>query len=138
METNWSDMIADLCVPVEEVLRDWPSPGFTYREEFFAPSYLWKMEIESTCEQVIQYYRSTRLLIDEGLGRPAAALSRSIHECLIRLDYLSDHPEELLDWFRWQLSRDYHLYRDTVRYGERVSDEATRNLQQGMGLIEFL
>ena len=36
MESNWSESIADLCVRVEDMLKDLPDPTFSSREEFFA------------------------------------------------------------------------------------------------------
>ena len=55
------------------ILTD-PSP-----ETFFEQSNLWSEEIRNTCGQVIEYYKHSTL-VDQGLVRPAAALSRSISE----------------------------------------------------------
>ena len=114
MEDYLPDAIAEVCVRVKGALKQLPDPSHTSREEFFAVDNLWKIEIPSTCEQAVEYVRGVMLLIDEGLNRPAAALSRSVHECCIRFHYLSVNEDELPDWFKWQMSHDYHATRDTL------------------------
>lgn len=114
METYSFRTVDEICGRVEEALKGLPSPEPTSREAMLATDYLWRLEIFWTCGQVIEHYRSVRLLIDQGLHRAAAALSRSIHESKIRFEYLVHNEGELLDWFEWQWSRDYHQFKDEL------------------------
>ena len=102
MEDYLVEELAEVVTRVKEVLWDLQGPVRTPPEAFFDIDNLWKIEIPSTCRQSIEYVRGVMLLIDQGLNRPAAALSRSIHVCYIRFEYLSDHEEELPDWFHWR------------------------------------
>ena len=117
MEDHLPDSIDGLCERIKEVLWEFPEPVRTPKDGYFAIDNLWKIEIRSTCEQAVEYVRAIRLLIDDGLDRPAAALSRSIHELRIRFHYLSAHEEELPDWFNWQISHDYHATLDILKCG---------------------
>ena len=139
MEDYFTDRIDDLCVRVKKAMRELPDPVRTCREEFFAIDNLWRIEIRSTCEQAVEYFRSVGLLIDEGLNRPAAALSRSIHECRIRFHYLANNEDELPAWFKWQISYDYHAILDFLcHYSAQSSadEEAYRRLQQELKDVE--
>ena len=138
METYSTDAVAELCVRVEQALQDLPGPDRTSREAFFATDSLWRMEARSTCEQAIEYVRAIISLLDQGLTRPAAALSRSIHECYIRFEYLLDHEDQLRDWFKWQISRDYHSAQDRWRYDTGLSTSDKQGLQEDMKIMEAL
>ena len=138
MEMNWPDAIAALCVRVEEALKDLPGPAVAPREEFFAPHNLWIMEVRFTCEQSIEYVRGILFLLDQGLNRPAAALSRSIYECWIRFEYLLDHEAELRDWFEWQISHDYHSCLERSLYDADLGATDKQGLQEDMNIMEGL
>ena len=64
---NRGDGAAKVCARVNEVMKALPRPrrGAT-REEFFAQRNLWSVEIQSTCDQVIEYYEGILLLVDQG------------------------------------------------------------------------
>ena len=138
METNSSEAIAELCSRVEEALKNLPGPDRTSREAFFHPYSLWKMELPATCGQVIEYMRSIILLLNQGLNRPAMALSRSIHECYIRFEYLLDREDELRDWFEWQISRDYHSCCDRLSYDTGLPEEDKQGLWTDKKIMEEL
>ena len=105
---------------------------------FFATDSLWRMEARYTCEQAIEYVRAIISLLDQSLARPAAALSRSIHECYIRFEYLLDHEDQLRDWFKWQISRDYYSTQDRWCYDQRLSTSDKQGLQEYMKTMEDL
>ena len=67
---NRGDGAAKVCARVNEVRKALPRPrrGAT-REEFSAQRNLWSVEIQSTCDQVIEYYEGILLLVDQG-GAP--------------------------------------------------------------------
>ena len=138
METQFSDSMVELCAWVDQALKDLPNPEPTSREELLSHDYLWRLEIYLTCGQLVEYFRSIKLLISEGLYRPAAALSRSVHECTVRFDYLANNENELRDWIEWQWSRDYHQYHDELRYGDVLGAERAWVLQERMKSIVFL
>ena len=77
---NSGDGTARVCARVNEVLKALPTPTSASREEIFEQRNLWSEEIQSTCHQVIEYYKSILILVGQELYRPAASLSRSIHE----------------------------------------------------------
>ena len=129
---NPSDGTAEIRGRVKELLKALPRPVAISREEVFTQRNLWSIEIQSTCEQVIEYYESILMLVDQRLYRPAAALSRSIHEACFRLEYLSLKENELQDWMEWQMSRDYHSSKDFLQYETTVSDSTRRNHEAGM------
>ena len=133
MEGYFSDRMNELCRRVREASRDLPEPVRASKEAFFDIDNLWKIEIRTTCDQAVEYIQGVSLLIDEGLNRPAAALSRSIHECGIRFHYLAGNEGELPDWFLWQMSHDYHATLETIRYYDALGAkyvERSRRLQQ--------
>ena len=138
MEAYSSDTIAELCLRVEQALKDLPGPDRTSREAFFATDSLWRMEVRFTCDQAIEYVRAIILLLDQGLTRPAAALSRSIHECFVRFEYLLDHEDQLCGWFKRQISRDYHSAHDRWRYDTGLSAADNQGLQEDMKIMEAL
>ena len=133
-----SDPITELCARVEEALKDVPFPLPVSVDELVSTEYLWRQEVYWTCGLVIEYWRGIQLLLKEGLYRPATALSRSMHECKIRFDYLVDNEDELRDWFEWQWSRDYHRFNDELRYDHMLSSESARRLRQDLDAIESL
>ena len=138
MEDHLPEELAQVVTRVKEVLWDLPGPVYTPPHAFFDVDNLWKIEIPSTCRQAIEYVRGVMLLIDEGMNRPAAALSRSVHECYIRFEYLSSHEDELPDWFEWQMSREYHAASDTQRHFDRLPAAHVGRQQERMEEIEVL
>ena len=138
MENHLTEPITDLCARVEDALKGLPGPEPTSLEELFATDSLWKLEVLWTCSQVIEYFRSIKLLIDKGMNRPAAALSRSVHECNIQFDYLVDNEDQLRDWVEWQLTRDYHQLHDALHYDDGISTGAVRSPREDMTSIEIL
>ena len=90
MNTDRHTAILELCEAAEYVLDQIPLDLASSRDHHFAQANLWALEIESTCSQVIQYYRAISILINQELSRPAAALARSIHEACFRFKYLED------------------------------------------------
>ena len=83
--------ILDLCAIAEHALSQIPLEVESSRVEYFAPRNLWSSEIESTCNQIIQYYRACGLLNSQEFPRPAAALARAIHEACYRFKYLAEN-----------------------------------------------
>lgn len=129
---NCGDGTAEVCARVNKVLKALTTPPSVSREEFFGQRNLWSIEIQSTCYQVIEYYKSILILVGQDLYRPAAALSRSIHEACFRLEYLSRHKSNLRDWMEWQMSRDYHFIKDFLQYETTVTDSSKRNFEEQM------
>lgn len=130
MEDCLSDPVEDLRELVRKVKWDLPEPVRTSPEVFFDIENLWKIEIFSTCDQAVEFMGGVILTINDGLNRPAAALSRSIHECCIRFHYLSEHEDELPDWFLWQMGHDYHATEDTLRKYEAAGAADDQTLQR--------
>ena len=128
----------EICDRVQEVVRTFPDAINVAPEEFFQPSNLWKIEVDSSCNQVVEHYRSIRKLAELGLYRPAAALSRNIHECCIRFIYLASHEDELEDWFEWQLSQEFHFNCDRLAYDEGLRWDAKEELLQDKRRIQEL
>ena len=118
--------ILDLCAIAEHVLYQIPLEMVDSREEYFAPRNLWSLEIESTCNQIIQYYRACGLLTSQELPRPAAALARAIQEACYRFKYLADNECELKDWEQWQLAQDYQFASLSLRYDVPPDDDEVR------------
>ena len=125
-----------VCARAIEVLKALPIPTGASREEIFEQRNLWSVEIQSTCSQVIEYYKSILILVDQQLYRPAASLSRSIHEACFRLEYLSRNKSELRDWMEWGMSRDYYFIKDFLQYEPTVSESSKRNFEEQLnGLV---
>ena len=134
---NCHDETAEVCARVEQVLKALPIPTDTSREEIFERHNLWSEEIRSTCNQVIEHYKSTVILVGQDLYRPAAALSRSIHEACFRFEYLSRNKCELQDWTEWQMSQDYQFIKDFLQFEATVSTSNKQNLgKQLKGLVD--
>ena len=129
---NYVDGTAKVCARVNEVLKALPTPTGASREEIFEQRNLWSMEIQSTCYQVIEYYKSVLILVGQELYRPAVSLSRSIHEACFRLEYLSRNESELRDWMEWQMTSDYHFIKDFLQYETTVTDSSKRNFEAQM------
>lgn len=129
---DFDDGTATVCTQVNQVLKALPPPTRALGEEIFVQRNLWSVEIQNTCYQVIEYYKSILLLVDQELYRPAASLSRSIHEACFRLEYLSRNGIELRDWMEWQMSRDYHFIKDFLQYESAVSCSIKRNYEEQM------
>ena len=131
--------ILDLCAATEHILYQIPFRAAASREEYFATGNLWSLEIESTCNQIIQYYRGVWALINQGLSRPAATLARSIHEACFRFKYLADNEHELKDWTKWQITQDYQFARDSLQHDVADDDTETRcSLERTMERWEHL
>ena len=128
----------DVCTYVEDFLDELPKPTMNCPGEFFATVNLWLIEIPSTCGQIIEHYRAILLLIDRKLPRPAMALSRSIHEAYFRFEYLCDNEHELRDWTEWQMSHEYHRFRESLQYDREVDPETRRSLERRMRQYEVL
>ena len=119
----------EVCARVKEVLKALAPPAGTSRREFFAQQNLWRVEIQSTCEHIIEYYESIEILTDQGLHGPAAALSRSVHEACFRLEYLSLNKCELPDWMEWQINRLYHFVSGFLQYENTINPTGKQNFQ---------
>ena len=132
---NSGDGTARVCTRVNEVLKALPTPTGASREEIFEQRNLWSEEIQSTCHQVIEYYKSILILVGQELHRPAASLSRSIHEACFRLEYLSRNKSELRDWMEWQMNRDYYFIKDFLQYETAVSGSSKRNLEKQLRVL---
>ena len=110
-----------ICGRVEDVLKELPCLTDISHGDFFTTDNLWRREILSTCSQVVEYYRSILVLTEQNLLRPAAALSRTIHEYCFRFEYLSVNEGELRGWTEWQMKRDYQFHNDFLKYETSVS-----------------
>ena len=117
--------IIDLCASTEAILREIPIRAAS-RAEYFTPDNLWSLEIESTCNQIIEYHWGVWALVNRGLSRPAAALAKSIHEACFRFKYLAENEHELQEWAEWQINQDYHFARDSLQYDVALDDTETR------------
>ena len=129
---NFGDETATVCTRVNEVLKALPTPTGVSREEIFVQRNLWSIEIQNTCYQLIEHYKSILLLVGRDLYRPAASLSRSINEACFRLEYLSRNRTELRDWMEWQMSRDYHFIKEFLQYATAVDGLSKRNFEKQM------
>ena len=128
----------EVCTRVENLLNELSKPTMNSPEEFFATDNLWKIEIPSTCEQIIEHYSGILLLTERNLPRPAIALSRSIHEAYFRFEYLADNEHELRDWTEWQMSHDYRRFRESLQYDTELDAETRRGLKERMRQFEDL
>ena len=68
--------ILDLCAIAEHALSQIPLEVESSRVEYFAPRNLWSSEIESTCNQIIQYYRACGLLNSQGVSSSCRSFSQ--------------------------------------------------------------
>ena len=130
--------ILDLCAIAEHALSQIPLELAASRAEYFAPRNLWSSEIESTCNQIIQYYRACGLLISQEFPRPAAVLARAIHEACYRFKYLAENECELKDWEQWQLAQDYQLANSSLRHDLAPDDEVGPDLERALERLEYL
>ena len=130
--------ILDLCTIAENVLYQIPLEVADSREEHFAPRNLWSLEIESTCSQIIQYYRACGLLISQELPRPAAALARGIQEACYRFKYLAENECELKDWEHWQLAQNYQFVSLSLRHDLAPDDEVRPELERALERWKYL
>ena len=103
--------VLKVCEGVKQVLKELPEITHTNREEFFETGNLWRYQIQSICLQVQEYYDGVWTLVGRGLLLPAAALSRTIHETSIHLEYLKNQEGSLADWWTWQIKRNYFFVR---------------------------
>ena len=124
--------ILNLCEAAEYVLYQIPLEATASREEHFATANLWSLEIESTCSQIIQFYRAVSSLIGQDLPGPAAALARAIHEACYRFKYLAEHEHELEDWEKWQIAQDYQLAASSIQHDLPPEHEIARNLERAL------
>ena len=134
---NQNHELERLCTLVESALdgmrRRRLSPS-----EFWEPDNLWEWEISNTCTQILECYRGILVLAAGNLSRPAAALSRSIHEAYIRFVYLTDREDELRDWFEWQMIREYHSARESLEYDQFISADRREEYRYVMSNIHTL
>ena len=113
---NREEGTAQVCERVGEVMKALPLPKDSSPAEVFTQQNLWSLEIRSTCGQVIEHYNAILTLVNQDFLRPAAGLSRNIHEACFRFEYLTLNKGQLTDWTEWQMSRDYHFCEDFLQY----------------------
>lgn len=117
--------VTEVCARGQEVLKELQPQGVPHAE-FFEMDNLWRIEIWGTCQPLIECYQSILLLTDQRFLRPAAALSRSVHEAHIRFEYLADNEHELRSCIEWQMSRAYHRNLDYLRYDAGLHPQSDR------------
>ena len=126
-----------LCLDVEteldELRKRVLSPA-----EFWDPANLWEWEISNTFGQILGCYRAILLIAENGITRPAAALSRSIHEAYIRFVYLTRNEWELKDWFDYNLSVQYHHAQDTLTYDPVPNEDHEEEYRTVIDNVELL
>ena len=89
------------------------------RETYFSNEHLWRMETDTVCALVHEYYAGVLACIERQLNSPAAALTRCVNEVCFRFKYLVEHEEDLRDWEEWQLAQDYHFLKTSLQYDVR-------------------
>ncbi len=83
-------------------------PDDVSRQIFFRRDNLWRHALSVLVVPLINdYYPSWQLVAQEWMGHSAHALSRSIHERMLLLEYLYDHNEQLVAWVRHDMLREY-------------------------------
>ena len=111
--------ILDLCVAARDVMDPHGPSIVVTRETYFLDEHLWRLEIETVCGLVHEYYSGVLVCIEQQLEFPAAALTRSVHEVCFRFKYLAEHEWELRDWEEWQLAQDYHMLKTFLEHDLR-------------------
>ena len=129
-----SHMILALCRAASDVVDNLAPPVGVSRETYFADENLWRLEIDTVCGLVHEYYSGVLACLQQHLDFPAAALTRSIHEACFRFKYLAEHEEELRDWEEWQLSQDYYLLKISLEHD--LSSLGTGNAGEVGHLLE--
>ncbi len=120
--------VLKVCTMANEVLEELPALQGPSHDEYLDPKNLWNLEIRSTCPQVMQFYRATLVLVDIGMFEPAAALTRSINEAAYRFRYLEANESELPDWTKWQMRKNFHLIRNSLRYDSHAYPDDLREI----------
>lgn len=129
--------VEEICQLTDEILAELKSPSLA-PVDFFKMEHMWSLEIRGTLRGMVDHWRAIVLSVQQDLGRPAMALSRSVHEACVRFDYITDHPYELRSWIEWGLASEYHTYRDRLRYDARDDPDRQAGAQWHMDHIEPL
>ena len=133
VETKLYALCLDVEMALDELRMRILSPA-----EFWDPVNLWEWEISNTFGQIFGCYRAILLIAKHGIARPAAALSRSIHEAYIRFVYLIRNEWELKDWFEYNLSVQYHSAQDTLTYDPIPNDDHEEEYRTVIDNVELL
>lgn len=115
-EIDRHQMILDLCVAASDVTDHLTTASAVPRETYFSDEHLWRLETDTVCALVHEYYAGVLVCIEQQLDSPAAALTRCVHEVCFRFKYLVEHEEELRDWEEWQLAQDYHFLKTSLEH----------------------
>ena len=142
-QVDRAQMILDLCVAARDVLDHLIPPIVVPPERYFSDEHLWRLEIDTVCELIPEYYSGVLACIEQQLDFPAAALTRCIHEVCYRFKYLAEHEEELKDWEEWQLAQDYRLLKEYLEHDVMTlhpndAEEAEQMVRRNMEEIEDL
>ena len=114
--TDQPQIILTLCRAASDVVDNLVPPVGASRETYFSDENLWRLEIDTVCSLVHEYYSGVLVCLQQHLDFPAAALTRSIHEVCFRFKYLAENERELRDWEEWQLTQDYHMLRTFLEH----------------------
>ena len=136
-------MILDLCIAARDVLDHLTTASTVPRETYFSDDHLWRLEIDTVCNLIHEYYSGVLVCIEQQLDFPAAALTRCVHEVSFRFKYLVEHGGELRDWEEWQLAQDYHFLKTSLEHDVSFlkpedDGELGHILRQRMAAIEDL
>ena len=131
------DVVREVCRLAEEVLKELEPKGVPHAR-FFELDNLWRIEIWGTCQPVIEHCLSILSLNEQGLARPAAALSRGVHEAQIRFEFLADNEHELRSWMEWLISQEYHRCREHLQFDSGVHPDFDRDAEDLMVYMESL
>ncbi len=134
---HWREVVTEVCERAAEVLQELRPKGGPH-VEFFEMGNLWRFEIWGTCPSVIEHYYSILSLVDQGLVRPAAALSRGVHEAHIRFEYLVDNEHELQSWVEWRMGQEYHRCREYLQFDSGANPNLDSESAELMDNLEAL
>ena len=130
-QIDWAQMILDLCVATRDVSGHLIPPVVVTRETYFSEDHLWRLETDTVCGLVYEYYGGVLVCIEQQLDFPAAALTRCVLEVCFRFKYLAEHEVELRDWEEWQLTQDYHLLKAFLEHDVRALNPASADGELG-------